>query len=246
MPLYILTIVIQVAFVLHIVKTKRNTTWIWIVIILPLAGAIAYFIIEILPDLIQSRSGRSAKRTIGKIINPNKDLNNAASNYSIVDTVENSITLAEEFIDKEMYLEAKALYEKCLKGIHEGDPDILFGVARAEFGLTHYKKTKSILDEVIKNNPDYKNQKAHLLYARALEELNETDLALEEYAVLDNYYLGAEATYRYARLLKKSGQDEKSNACFEKIIAASKISGKHYNSLNKEWLSKSKSEFQND
>ncbi len=242
MPLYIITVVIQVAFVIHILKTKRNTTWIWVVLVLPLAGSIAYFIMEILPGLTTSRTGRSAQRKVGELLNPNKGLKSATTNYSIVDTVENSVTLAEEFIDKKMFKEAKELYQKCLKGAHQDDPDILFGVAKSEFGLNNFKQTKSILDEVIEKNPDYKNPDAHLLYARSLEGLNEFELALPEYEVLDKYYLGAEATYRYAMLLKKLEKQEESMACFNKIIESSKISGKHYNMLNKEWITKTKQE----
>lgn len=243
MPIYIITVIIQVAFVLHIVKTNRNTTWIWLVIILPLAGAIAYFIMEILPGLMSSRAGRSSKRKIGSLINPDKDMKSAAKNYSIVDTVENSVTLANELIDRKMFKEAKELYQKCLKGIHKDEPDLLVGLSRCEFGLNNFNQSKSILDEVIEKNPDYKNQEAHLLYARILQELDELELALHEYEVLDNYYLGVEASYRYAMLLKKSGKQEKFETCLEKIIESSKISGKHFNAVNKEWLSKTKSEY---
>ena len=49
MPLFILSILIQVALVIHIVKTGRSTTWIWIVVMLPVAGSIAYFVLEGLP-----------------------------------------------------------------------------------------------------------------------------------------------------------------------------------------------------
>ena len=37
MPLFILSILLQIALVVHIVRTGRNTTWIWIVVMLPLA-----------------------------------------------------------------------------------------------------------------------------------------------------------------------------------------------------------------
>ncbi|PCK07520.1 MAG: hypothetical protein COA42_13985 [Alteromonadaceae bacterium] len=32
MPLFILSLLFQVGFVIHIIKTGRSTTWIWIVI----------------------------------------------------------------------------------------------------------------------------------------------------------------------------------------------------------------------
>ena len=74
MPLFILSIIMQVALVLHIVKTGRNTTWIWIVVMLPLAGSIAYLVVELLPDFFGSRAGRNATRSIPKVVNPNREL----------------------------------------------------------------------------------------------------------------------------------------------------------------------------
>ncbi len=242
MHIFILSVLIQIAFVLHIVKTGRNTTWIWIVIMLPLAGSIVYLLVEVLPDLLGSRTGRRASSNLRKIINPNKDINDATYNYSVADTVENSMKLADECLNKNMFSEAKELYEKCLKGAHKDDPNIMYGLARAEFCLNNFNAVKSILDEIIDKNPDYKNAEAHLLYAKSLEELNEADLALEEYKALDVYFPGPEATFRYAKLLKSKGEHSKANELLEKIIHSSKFSGKHYNSLYKEWVNKAKNE----
>jgi len=242
MHIFILSVLIQVAFVLHIVKTGRSTTWIWIVIMLPLAGSIAYFVLEVLPDLLGSRTGRKASSNLRKVINPNKDMNEAAYNYAVADTVENSMKLADEYLNKSMFSEAKELYAKCLRGVHESDPDIMFGLARAEFSLNNFSEVISILDKIIDKNPDYKNADAHLLYAKSLEVLNETDLALEEYKALDVYFPGPEATFRYALLLKNKGEHSKAKELLEKIIHSSKFSGKHYNDLYKEWVKKAKIE----
>ena len=118
----------------------------------------------------------------------------------------------------------------------------MYGLARAEFSLNNFNEVKSILNEIIDKNPDYKNADAHLLFAKCLEELNETDLALEEYKALDVYFPGPEATFRYARLLINKGEHSKAKELLEKIIHSSKFSGKHYNSLYKEWVKKAKAE----
>lgn len=236
MPILILSVLIQIGFVIHVMKTGRNTTWIWIIIALPLAGSIAYFVIELLPGLSGSRTGRKATSNLKRTINPNKDINEAIQNHSITDTVENSVRLAKECLNKEMYGEAKGYFEKCLKGIHEHDPEIMQGLAEAEFGLNNFTKVKVVLDDLIKNNPDYKNPDAHLLYARSLEELNNIELALEEYQALDRYYPGPEASYRYALLLKKTSKNKEALELFNKIIHEASHSGKHHNDLYKKWI----------
>lgn len=243
MPIFIISIIIQVLLVLHVVKTGRNTTWIWIVVMLPIAGSIAYIIIEILPDMAGSRTGRTAKRKVIEVLNPDKDINQATSNYSVTDTVENSMKLANECINKEMYEEANELYRKCLSGVHEHDPDIMYGLAESEYGLSNYAEVKFILDKLIEHNPEYKNQDAHLLYAKSLEQLDELKQAIEEYEILDSYYSGPEPTYRLAMLLKKQGQEQKAMELLKKIIHKSDISGGYYYKLHKTWIQLAKNEY---
>ncbi|SMF47873.1 hypothetical protein SAMN02745866_03087 [Alteromonadaceae bacterium Bs31] len=242
MPFFIISLLIQVALVIHIVKTGRNTTWIWIVVMLPLAGSIAYFILEVLPELSNSRTGRRAGRKVRSSLNPNKDISSAARQYSMSDTVENSIRLADECLRKGLFVEARELYQKCLKGLHADDPNLMFGLAKSEFGAENYYETKEILDKLIALNPDYKNQDAHLLYARALEKLGDLDGAKHEYEALHDYYSGPEASYYYAVFLKSQNQMEQAQKILLEIMNTAKYSGKHYSTLHKETLKMVKSE----
>jgi hypothetical protein len=236
MPFVVLSLMIQVAFIVHIMKTGRSTIWIWIVLLLPGAGSIAYVLLEILPELMATRAARKASRHMEQVINPNKAINAAVEDYSIADTIDNSLKLAEECMNKGMHEEAQNLYKKSLSGIHKDDPEIMFGLARAEFSLSNYSESKRILDLLIQKNPDYKNQEAHLLYAKTVEALGELSKALEEYGVLAGYYSGAEAKYRYALLLRQQGQVDKAKNLLGEIVNLSKTSGKHFQSLNKKWI----------
>jgi hypothetical protein len=245
MPFFILSIILQVALVLHIVKTGRNTTWIWIVVMLPFAGSIAYLIVEVLPGVMGSRSGRHAARKISRVVNPNKELNKALENFEVLDSIENSMRLADEFLNKQMFSEAKQLYEKCLKGVHKTDPVIMHGLAQSEFGLGNFQTTKDILDNLISLNPEFKNPEAHLLYAKALESLGEIDAAAHEYEALCQYYSGPEAKYRYAMLCKNQGKREIADKLLADILLSARRSGRHYNMLYGEWIKKAKIETQN-
>ena len=236
MPLFILSILIQVALVIHIVKTGRSTTWIWIVVMLPVAGSIAYFVLEVLPGLTQSRAGRSAGKKVQSVLNPNRDINQAANNYAISDTVQNSLRLAEECYSKGMFEDARALFEKCLKGLHADDPDIMLGIAKSDFELGQYAQTRTMLDKLIELNPDFKNQDAHLLYARTLEKLNNVSEALHEYETLHEYYSGPDASYYYGCFLESQNQPDSAKTVFEGILQHAKNAGKHYNSMHKDRL----------
>ena len=242
MPFFILSILMQVALVVHIIKTGRDTKWVWIVVMLPLAGSIAYLLLEVLPDVSNTRAGRAAGKKVKSVVNPNKDINQATKQFAISDTVENSMNLAQECFNKGLFSDAKSLYEKCLKGAHVGDAHLMFGLARSSFELGEYLDVKATLDSLIDINPEYKNADAHLLYARTLEKLNEVAAALEEYEALIGYFPGPEASYYFATFLKKQNQNEKAKAIFQQIVDTASNSGKHYNSMHKEYVKDSKRE----
>ena len=245
MPLVVLSVIIQIAFIIHILKTGRNTTWIWVVMMLPAAGAAAYFFMELLPELSKTRGGINAQKSLKKIINPNKDFKNATNNFTVIDTVENSSKLAAEYLNKDMFAEAKELYKKCLTGIHEDDPDFMYGLAQSDYGLENHAEAKQTLDTLIKENPTYKNVDAHLLYAKCLVKLNETEAALKELAALDTYYPGPEGTYRYALLLRTLGKEGQAEELLERILQDAKLSDKHYRARYKSWISKTKQALKN-
>lgn len=242
MPFFILSVLVQVAFVTHIVKTGRNTTWIWIVIMLPLAGAIAYILLEILPDISNSRGGRRASRKLRSVVNPNKNLNDAARQYTTSDTVESAMRFAEQCLSKGLYTEAKSLYQKSLSGLHADDPYLMFGLAKAEFQLGNLNESRVLLEQLIEKNPDFKNQDAHLLYARALDGLNKMTEALHEYETLHSYFVGPEATYYFARFLKSQNQLSKANELLNEILMKAKLSNKHYSVVHADIIKQAKRE----
>lgn len=242
MPIFILSVIIQIALVVHIVKTGRNTTWVWIVVLLPLAGSIAYLIVEILPELLSTRTGRQARRALEQKLNPSKDIKAAARQFNLSDSVENALKLANELYQQQAYIEAKELYEKSLVGIHAHDPDIMYGLAKTEFALTNFAATKKILDELIQFNPDFRNPDAHLLYARTLDALEDYLGATEEYETLHKYFAGPEADYYYALAQQKQGNTLKARELLKSIIDKAELQGGHYKSLHKDYLKKAKSD----
>src|SRR5688500_5774959 len=122
MPIFILSIAVSVALIVHIIKTGRNTAWIFIVLFFPLVGSIAYFIVELLPALTNSRSGRRARRSLAKAVNPEKEFNEAARQLAIAPTVQNATALANQHLARAQFAAAKELFAMNLKGVHADDP----------------------------------------------------------------------------------------------------------------------------
>lgn len=244
MPLIFLSIIVQLALVVHIIKTGRNTTWVFIVLFFPLVGSLAYFIIELLPGLTNTRTAKNAQRSIARAVDPDKALREATEQYELARTAQNALTLARQHLERGNFSAARELYQRSLSGVHSDDPDLLLGLAQAHFGLAEYAEVISCLDSLKNAHPDKTAQDGHLLYARALEELGRTDQALHEYEALVGYYTGPEPSCRLATLLKAQGRVDEARALFESVLTRSKTAGKHYNTLYREWVAMAKRESQ--
>jgi hypothetical protein len=240
MPFFILTILIQAGFVIHVLKTGRNTIWIWVVILLPLAGSLAYLIIEILPELVGSRSARRAASGVRRTLDPTRDLRDAKHQLRVTDSIESRRRLADELYARGEYADAKAHYRAGLTGLFEHEPLLLLGLARTEFALADYSAARATLDLLIEKNPDFKSQEGHLLYARSLAEEGSLEKAFEEYRVLVNSFTGAEARYRQAMLMRRMGKEEQARRALQLLIEDGELSSKHYRREQKEWLDAAK------
>ena len=73
-------------------------------------------------------------------------------------------------------------------------PNLMLGLARAQFAAGKPADARATLDALIQHNPEFRSADGHLLYARALEAEGQSQRALEEYKALGGYYPGAEAS----------------------------------------------------
>ncbi|TLZ19927.1 MAG: tetratricopeptide repeat protein [Gammaproteobacteria bacterium] len=238
MSLLILSLLVQAAFIVHVIKTGRNQLWIWVLIIpgLALAGILAYLVVEILPALFRSRAAQRAGRGLRKAIDPERDLRRYESEVRVADNVASRQRYAEELVRRERYDEAIAQYREALTGLYEHDPNLMLGLAQAQFGKGEASAARATLDELIRHNPDFRSPTGHLLYARALEAEGNVPKALEEYAVLAPSYPGAEASVRYAQLLKAQGRVAEAQKVVRELLEQARIAPGHYRRAQRSWL----------
>jgi hypothetical protein len=236
MPLLIIPIIIQVLLIVHAVKTGRNQLWIWVLAFVPLAGAIAYLVVEILPELFRSRAAQRTARGLKKAIDPGALLRRLEGEVRVGSNVASRQRYAEELLRHERYDDAIAQYREALSGLYEHDANLMLGLAQAQFGKGDARAARITLDELIRLNPEFRSPAGHLLYARALESEGDVHKALEEYRVLAPSYPGAEASVRYAQLLHKQGQSAEAQKIVRELLEQARIAPAHYRKAQKSWL----------
>jgi len=234
--IFILTLAVQAGLIVHVVRTGRNTLWIWAIALLPAAGSLAYIAVEILPEIFGGRTARRTKAGVQRIIDPNRDLRQAAAEVEISGNVDARRRLAEEHYARGQYAEAIAVYAGGLKGIFEHDPTLLLGLAQAQFAAQDFAAARGSLERLIQHNPDFKSADGHLLYARALEAQDALAEAEHEYAAVAPSYPGAEARLRYALLLKRRGKLDEARRILKELLDGAKLAPAHYRKAQAQWL----------
>lgn len=242
LPVSILVIAIQVGLIVHVIKTGRSMLWIMAIGLLPLVGALAYLVVEILPELFGSRTARRAKSGVTRMLDPNRDLRRAAAEVEISGNVDARRRLAEELMERGQFDAALDTYRGGLKGIFEHDPTLLLGSARAQFAKGDFAGARATLERLTGQNPDFKSADAQLLYARTLEAQDSLEEAERAYAAVAPGYPGAEARLRYGVLLKKRGKLEEARRVLKDLLDGARLGPAHYRKAQGEWLERARRE----
>jgi hypothetical protein len=232
----IISIVIQAGLIVHVIRTGRNQLWIWVLLFLPLAGGVAYVAVEILPELFRSRTARRTARGLRRAMDPDAELRRYENEARVTGNVAARQRYAEELTRHQRYDEAIVQYTQALSGLYEHDPHLMLGLAQAHFGQGDARAARTLLDELIRQNPGFRSPDGHLLYARSLAAEGNVAKALEEYRVLAPSYPGAEAAVRYAQLLEAQGQQAEAQRVARELLEQARIAPGHYRRAQREWL----------
>jgi len=236
MPLGVLLLLIDVACAVHVIRTGRSRTWLWIIFLLPGFGGLVYFAAEIVPELFDaSPLGRAAAAVAGRRT-AEKDLRRLAEMAEEVPTPENKRLLADALAERGELDRALALYESALLPPHATDSALLMGLARCRFLRGEPEESLDALDRLIANDPGFVSHDGRLLRARALEAAGRTDEALAEYERIVPVFPGEEARVRAALLLQRLGRAGEAAALFDETVHAMKKRGPAYRRRNRQWL----------
>jgi hypothetical protein len=238
----ILSIALQAGLIVHVIKTGRNTLWIWAIALLPGVGAIAYVASEILPEIFGGTTARRARSGVRRMLDPDGALRRASVEVEVSGNVDARRRLADELFERSQFDAAIDVYRGGLKGIFEHDPTLLLGLARAQFAKQDFTATRATLEQLTQHNPDFKSADAQLLYARTLEAQDSLDEAERAYAAMAPGYPGAEARLRYGLLLKRRGKTSEAHGVLKDLLDGAQLGPAHYRRAQAQWLERARRE----
>ncbi|MDP9065783.1 MAG: tetratricopeptide repeat protein, partial [Pseudomonadota bacterium] len=233
---FLLTLAVQAALIVHVVRTGRNMLWIWAIALLPAAGSLAYLAVEVLPQAFRGRAARRTSAGMRRLIDPNRNLRQATAEVEISGNVDARRRLADELQARGQYDEAASVCEGGLRGVFEHDPTLLLGLAQARFAAGQFAAAQAALERLAEHNPDFKSADGRLLYARTLEARSAYVDAEREYAAVASSYPGAEGPVRYALLLKRVGKQDEARRVLQGLLDGAKLAPAHYRKAQAPWL----------
>jgi hypothetical protein len=236
MRIVILSLLVQVALIAHCIRTGRNMLWIWAIALLPPLGPLAYVLVELLPDLFRARGARRAVRGLSKALDPGQDLRRFEAEARSTGDVASRQRYADELVRQGRAAEAVSVYQQALTGLYAQDPNLLFGLARAQFAAGAFAEARSILQRLIEQHRDFLSPEGRLLFARALEGEGQREQARAEYAAVTRYFAGAEAPLRYAQFLRASGQPQEARRILSELLEHARQAPRHYRRMQREWI----------
>jgi hypothetical protein len=204
LPLLLVAIGFTIAMAAHVVKTGQDTFWLWIVIMSPPLGGLAYLAIVVVPGLVRGQGARKVAQGAREALDPHRDYREARQAVEDSPTVHNRMRLAAAAGELGRHDEAEAIYREAAQGVHAEDPALRLGRAKALIELGRPGEALALLEAIERDGET--TAPATLALARAYEGLGRVDDADRTYRLAVQKIAGLEAIARHAAFLRAIGR----------------------------------------
>ncbi len=227
---YFIELGIKAFCVIHLLRSRREYWWLWVILV-PVVGPVAYFVVAIWPDLRRSRRIRAA----AVILAPKVPIKRLAANLAFADTGENRTALGEAYAAAGRFADALKTYEPCLRSPLKENLHFLTALARARMGAGDAAGAREALEKI---NPLLRERlpERTLLRAVCADALGDAGAAGRLYREAVEIWSGAEARARYGKFLLARGDAAGAAAQFRELIAHADLSDRAYRGREREWI----------
>ena len=200
---------LQAIAILHFVRRRPDTYWLWIILMGGALGALVYIAIEVVPDAgllrgafqVYPRRKRIRELEAAIIDNP------SIGNYE---------ELGDLYLDDRQFARARECYDRVLARSESIDP--LYRRALAELALDDFPAAVVDLEQVTARDAKYDYQRAAGLLAHALARIGEPARAGALFEEVTQTSTLSETQYNYAVFLAAEGRTADARDWAERIL----------------------------
>jgi hypothetical protein len=205
---FLLSLGMAILLCWHVMKTGRDTFWLWIILFFQPIGGLVYFALNIVPDIFGGTTARKIGKAARETIDPHREYREAKAACDDVPTVRNQSRLAAAAMHMGRPGEAEALYRAAAQGIHADDPVLLLGLANALLELNRPADALEVLDRLGEDSTRGRTPQAALALGRAYEGVGRIAEADTAYQWASQRLPGFEGLARYAAFMARNGRKD--------------------------------------
>jgi len=224
--------IIQGIAIVHFIRRRPDTYWLWIILIGGGLGAIVYIFVEVLPDLGLLRQSfkvfprRRRIRELEAIILDNP----SAGNYE---------ELADCYLEEGKYVRARECYDKAISS-RTDSPDAFYRRGIAEIELRDFPAAVGDLERVITKEPKYDFYRAAGLLAHAYAETGQVEKADALFRKTTQISTLSETYLNYASFLAAQGRSAEAREWTHRILAKKPTLPGYLKRRERPWFRKAK------
>ena len=203
-------IILQALAIIHFIRRRPDTYWLWIIFIGGGLGALVYIAAEVVPDLgllrqsLRVVSHRKRIRQLEVLILDNPSAGNLEE-------------LADLYLEQKKYAKAKECYDRAISS-RTDSPDPFYRRALCELQLNDAASAAADLERVVRAVPNYDYQRAAGLLAYAWWKSGKPQEAEELFARVTETSTLSETQYNYASFLAEQGKTAEAREWTQRVL----------------------------
>jgi hypothetical protein len=202
--------ILQAVAIVHFIRRRPDTYWIFIILFLGWIGALVYIVAEVIPDagLLQtSFQAFPRRRRIRELEAAILD-NPSAGNYE---------ELGLLYLDDRSFAKARGCYDRSISQRSDSvDPFYRRGVAEVELG--DFAAAVPDIERAVSSDPNYDFHRAVGLLAHAYAETGQAEKAEAMFQRATKTSTSSETYYNYATFLHAQGRTDEARQWAQKIL----------------------------
>ena len=219
----------------NVVRSGRDSIWLWVIILLQPIGPLIYLVAVLIPQWTGGTTARRMGKAARETLDPGRDYREAKAAHELTPTVHNQMRLASAAAALGRWQEAEALYGQALQGVHEDDPALLLGRARALIELERPAEALALLERLATQGDSGRTPQARLAFARVYEGLGRNAEADAAYADAEGRVPGLEGIARHAAFLARTGRKDEAREALAEIDKRMGRANPHFRKEARAW-----------
>jgi len=225
-------LLLQAIAVVHFIRRRPDTFWLYVIIFLGGLGAVVYIAVEMVPDLGLLRHMYDAlgRRKRIKLLEALVLDNPASGNYE---------ELGDLYLDEQKFARAKECYDKAI-GPRTPHLDPIYRRGIAEINLGNFAAAVADLETVTAREPKYDSHRAKALLAHAYANSGQVEKAQELFAHVTEISTLSETGLNYAAFLASQNRNAEAREWAERILARKATMPRYLQRRERPWFRKAK------